>query len=114
MATGIVSIALVDQGFAKAAWTLFAVNAIAYVLLWGCGFARLAAGVRDVAADLADHRAGPAFLTVVAGTCVLGVEWDRRRASPPNTRWPVSRGSQVVAPMATALPAIIVRRTVPS
>ncbi|HKU85176.1 MAG TPA: tellurite resistance/C4-dicarboxylate transporter family protein [Casimicrobiaceae bacterium] len=74
MATGIVSIALADQGFAGAAWTLFAINAIAYVLLWGCGFARLAAGVRDVAADLADHRAGPAFLTVVAGTCVLGVQ----------------------------------------
>jgi tellurite resistance protein TehA-like permease len=74
MATGIVSIALADQGFAAAAWVLFVVNAVAYVLLWGCGFARLTAGVRGVIAELADHRAGPAFLTVVAGTCVLGVQ----------------------------------------
>ena len=74
MATGIVSIALADQGFESAAWALFAVNLIAYVLLWGCGIARLAAGAREVVADLADHRAGPAFLTIVAGTCVLGVE----------------------------------------
>ena len=74
MATGIVSIALAEHGFATAAWTLFAINAVAYVLLWGCGFARFAAGARDVIADLADHRAGPAFLTIVAGTCVLGVQ----------------------------------------
>jgi len=85
MATGIVSIALADQGFAAAAWTLFAINAIAYVLLWGCGFARLAAGVRGVLAELADHRAGPAFLTVVAGTCVLGVQCLRLAHWPPRS-----------------------------
>jgi len=83
IATGIVSIALADQGFAAAAWTLFAIDAIAYVLLWGCGFARLAAGVRDVVGDLADHRAGPAFLTIVAGTGVLGVQCVRL------AQWPI-------------------------
>ena len=87
MATGIVSIALADQGFSTAAWTLFIVNAIAYGLLWGCGFTRLAAGVREAVAGLADHRAGPAFLTIVAGTSVLGVQCIRL------AQWPAAAGA---------------------
>jgi tellurite resistance protein TehA-like permease len=82
MATGIVSVALADQGFVRAAWALFAVNAVAYVVLWGCGFAKLAAGARNALANLSDHRSGPAFLTIVAGTCVLGVQCVRLG------RWP--------------------------
>ena len=94
MATGIVSIALADQGFSTAAWTLFIVNAIAYGLLWGCGFTRLAAGVREAVAGLADHRTGPAFLTIVAGTSVLGVQCIRL------AQWPAAAGALTREPRA--------------
>ncbi|HEY7788338.1 MAG TPA: tellurite resistance/C4-dicarboxylate transporter family protein [Casimicrobiaceae bacterium] len=74
MATGIVSIAMEGQGFGVTARILFAVNVVAYAVLWVAGFVRMARSSRGIADDLADHARGPAFLTIVAGTCVLGVQ----------------------------------------
>ena len=74
MATGIVSLALDEQGFAGLAHALFAVNAAAYAILWIAGAARIARSCRALARELGDHVRGPAFLTIVAGTCVLGVQ----------------------------------------
>jgi tellurite resistance protein TehA-like permease len=74
MATGIVSLAVDDQGFRSAALALFAVNAIAYACLWGLGAVRLARAPRAVWRDLRDHIAGPQFLTIVAATAVVGAQ----------------------------------------
>lgn len=74
MATGIVSVAMDGQGFITVARTLFAVNLVTYAVLWIAGFACIVRTPRAVADELGDHVSGPAFLTIVAGTCVLGVQ----------------------------------------
>jgi tellurite resistance protein TehA-like permease len=74
MATGIVSVAMEDQGFVTVARVLFALNVATYAVLVFAGVARIATSARVVAAELGDHVRGPAFLTIVAGTCVLGVQ----------------------------------------
>ncbi|HEY3532148.1 MAG TPA: tellurite resistance/C4-dicarboxylate transporter family protein [Casimicrobiaceae bacterium] len=75
MATGIVSLAQYAQGDRWFAEALFVVNVVAYVLLVVAGIARIAETPRTVARELADHVKGPSFLTIVAGTCVLGVQF---------------------------------------
>jgi tellurite resistance protein TehA-like permease len=72
MATGIVSIAALLQGFGTAARVLLWVNAAAYVVLWLLTIARAVRAPKRLAADLASHQRGPGFLTIVAATNVLG------------------------------------------
>jgi tellurite resistance protein TehA-like permease len=72
MATGIVSIASERAGFRPIAVALLWLNAGQYVLLWLLTLGRLLRYRRELVADLTDHRSGPGFFTVVAGTCVLG------------------------------------------
>ena len=74
MATGIVSLAMNDQGFVSLARALFGINIGAYALLWLAGLARIANAPRAIADDIGSHVRGPAFLTIVAGTCVLGAQ----------------------------------------
>ena len=74
MATGIVAMAMDLQGFAVLARVMFVANLCAYGALWLAGFVRVARSGRAVAADLADHTRGPAFLTIIAATSVLGVQ----------------------------------------
>jgi tellurite resistance protein TehA-like permease len=72
MATGIVSIASQRAGFRTIAVVLLWLNAGQYVLLWILTVWRLLRYRRELVADLTDHRLGPGFFTLVAGTCVLG------------------------------------------
>ena len=72
MATGIISIAAALLGFGRMASLLLGVNSAGFLALWILTFLRLIYFPSDVIADLRDHRRGPAFLTVVAGTNVLG------------------------------------------
>ena len=72
MATGIVSIAADLLGFRRTASLLLAVNLAGFLALWILTFLRLIYFPSAVIADLCDHRRGPAVLTVVAGTNVLG------------------------------------------
>lgn len=74
MATGIVSLAMNAQGLVLVARIMFAINLVACALLWLAGLARVAQSPRGIARELGDHVSGPAFLTIVAGTCVLGVQ----------------------------------------
>ena len=74
MATGIVSVALYAQRVTLVAHALFAVNVAAYALFWLAGAARIAHSPRAVGDALGDHARGPSFLTIVAGSCVLGVQ----------------------------------------
>ena len=74
MATGIVSVACHLMGYALLAEALFAVNCVAFVVLW------LLLGLRAVLhwprvwADLSSHGRGVGFFTIVAACCVLGTQ----------------------------------------
>jgi tellurite resistance protein TehA-like permease len=74
MATGIVSIAAFQQGFETLARVFLAVNAVAYVVLWALTIVRLVRFPGRVRDDMATHQRGVGFLTIVAGTNVLGSE----------------------------------------
>ncbi len=75
MATGIVSIAchLVTMDFL--AFPLFYLNLFFYLVLWLMTLARLIRHPKRLLADLANHRLGAGFLTLVAGTNVLGSQF---------------------------------------
>jgi tellurite resistance protein TehA-like permease len=72
MATGIVSVAASLERFRIAAELLFAINLAAYPLLCALLLRRLVRDRVGIVAELAHHRSAPGFLTLVAGTGVLG------------------------------------------
>jgi len=75
MATGIVSIGAQLLGLPLLARTLFALNLLAYGVLWLLYLARLALHPRALLRDLIDHLRGPGFFTVVAASSVLGAQF---------------------------------------
>jgi tellurite resistance protein TehA-like permease len=75
MATGIVSIAVLFEGWPPVAWTLFGVNLLAFPVLVVLTLLRLIRWPRRLLADLVNHRRGPGFFTLVAGTAVFGNQW---------------------------------------
>ena len=72
MATGIVSVGAFQQGFETLARALLAVNVAAYVVLWVLTIVRLVRFPGRVLDDVSAHQRGAGFLTMVAGTNVLG------------------------------------------
>ena len=72
MATGIIAIACQQQDLELPAKVLYALTVVAYVVLIALLVARVVLYPRAVAFDLAQHARGFAFLTLVAGTNVLG------------------------------------------
>jgi tellurite resistance protein TehA-like permease len=72
MATGIVSIAALQQGFETVADVLFWLNVVFYVALWALTILRVMRFPRIALDDLRTHQRGAGFLTIVAGTNVLG------------------------------------------
>ncbi len=72
MATGIVSLAAHFQGWDALASALFALNLLAYLVLWIITLARFAWFPSRVLDELTHHSQGAAFLTTAAGTSVLG------------------------------------------
>ena len=73
MATGIVSIAAHFLGMEPIAQGLLWFNVAAYVVLWGLTLTRMAKYRTLFMADLISHGRSVLFLTIVAGTCVLGI-----------------------------------------
>jgi len=72
MATGIVSIAAHLLDVEVLAKVLFALNVVAYFVLWVLTILRASRFPRELFDDLTSHQRGSGFLTMVAGTCVLG------------------------------------------
>jgi tellurite resistance protein TehA-like permease len=75
MATGIVSIAAHFLGMEPIAQGLLWFNVVAYVILWILTFARFVKYRASFMADLISHGRSVLFLTIVAGTCVLGSQF---------------------------------------
>jgi len=74
MATGIVSIASEFLGLHWIAMPLFLINSLFFGVLWVMTAARLLVYPAAVLSDFRAHAKGPGFFTIVAGTCVLGVQ----------------------------------------
>jgi len=72
MATGIIAVAATQQKIAWLADTLYALAAVAYVVLVILTLVRLLAFRRAFIQDITSHAKGFAFLTAVAATNVLG------------------------------------------
>lgn len=72
MATGIVSLGAQMQAMPAVARALFWLNALAYGVLWVLSLLRLYRHPRRFFGDIGDHVRGPGYLTLVAGTAVLG------------------------------------------
>jgi tellurite resistance protein TehA-like permease len=75
MATGIVSLACHLLGMDAIALPLFYLNQFFYVVLWLLTLARIFRYPSRLLADLSNHRLGTGFLTLVAGTNVLGSQF---------------------------------------
>jgi tellurite resistance protein TehA-like permease len=72
MATGIVSLAALPLGHDKVAAALFALNLLAFPILFVFMLVRLIQHPLGVLSELRDHRTGTGFLTVVVATSILG------------------------------------------
>src|SRR5215471_9746338 len=75
MATGIVSLAMHFEGFPALPELLLWLNVFSYVVLWGITILRIVFFRSALIADLTHHARGVTFLTIVAGTDVLGVQF---------------------------------------
>jgi tellurite resistance protein TehA-like permease len=75
MATGIVSLAAQTQSYTTLAQILFGLNIVCYLVLVALFLARCAVARPRVFKDLTNPAISPAFLTLVAGSCVLGTQF---------------------------------------
>ncbi len=75
MATGIVSIACFRLGLIAFAEMLFWLNVPCYLAVWVATIARMVRYPREFASDWRSHARGPGFLTSVAATGVLGMQF---------------------------------------
>lgn len=75
MATGIVSIASHLLGHQAVGLALFGVNVLAYAVLWIAYLARALRYPADFFGDMVSHAKGPGYLTMVAGTSLLGSQF---------------------------------------
>jgi tellurite resistance protein TehA-like permease len=75
MATGIVSIAAQLMGLPILARGLFALNLLAYAVLWTLNVLRALRHRQRFFDDLVDHLRGPGFFTSVAATSILGSQF---------------------------------------
>ncbi|MBX6740551.1 MAG: tellurite resistance/C4-dicarboxylate transporter family protein [Acetobacteraceae bacterium] len=75
MATGIISAAGHLLAVPVVPEALFALNLLAYPILWGIILARLLRFPGAMLRDMGSHGVGPTFLTMVAGTSVLGTQF---------------------------------------
>lgn len=74
MATGIVSIGAHLLGIAVLPTVLFVFNVFAYLVLWVLTGLRLARYPKALLSDVTNHQRAFGFLTIVAGTGILGVQ----------------------------------------
>src|SRR5665213_1659034 len=75
MATGIVSLAVDYHGWKTIARVFLALNIVAYLTLWALTLIRFIRYPARLIHDLTHHFHSAAFLTIVAGTCVLGCQF---------------------------------------
>lgn len=75
MSTGIISIACALLGFDLISQTLFVINLVCYAGLSTLLILRVIFYFPLIVVDMQDHTRGAGFFTVIAGTCILGVQF---------------------------------------
>lgn len=75
MATGIISIGAHLMHYEWISNILFIVNNIAYAVLWFMTIVRAFNYYPSLKANLSDHSKGAGFLTIIAGSCLLGNQY---------------------------------------
>lgn len=75
MATGATSIALNLMGHDVLALALLAANCLAYGFLWLLTAIRVLWYPASLVDDMMSHARGPGFFTLIAGTCILGSQF---------------------------------------
>jgi tellurite resistance protein TehA-like permease len=75
MSTGIVSIAAHLLDFPTISTLLFRINQVVYAVLLGMLLCRVLFFFSAFASDLTSHAKGAGFLTLVAATCILGIQY---------------------------------------
>lgn len=75
MATGATSIALNLLEYRFLALTLLAANILAYGCLWFLTVIRILWYPASLVEDMMSHARGPGFFTLIAGTCILGSQF---------------------------------------
>ncbi|MBK6730125.1 MAG: tellurite resistance/C4-dicarboxylate transporter family protein [Bacteroidetes bacterium] len=75
MATGIISTGSFLMDMNRIANFLFVLNNIFYIIMWALTILRLVWYSKSLIKDLTDHMSGTGFFTIVAGTCVLGIQY---------------------------------------
>jgi len=115
MATGIVSIASKLLGMPWIAGALLWINLASFVALSLLLLVRIAVYPRRVLDDIRDHARGPGFFTLVAGTCVFGVQMLVVAGQPEvaRTLWFVGVGLWVLV-MYAFFTAVVVREDKPT
>lgn len=76
MATGIISIGCETAGFHRVAFFLLCLNTLHYAICFSLAVAKLIAFPHAVWEDLIHSDKGPGYLTMVAGTSMLGVQYN--------------------------------------
>lgn len=82
MSTGIVAIAAFRLDHPAISTALFWISAVAYVILFGLTLLRLTLFPARMLGDLTDHGRGPGFFTLVAATCLIGIQLLLRETVP--------------------------------
>src|SRR5438045_2482181 len=83
MSTGIISIALNLLHFEKISTVFFWLNNLFYAILLIIFFIRLVGFYPAFKHQLATHAKGAGFLTLVAGSCILGNEYAQQQKFVP-------------------------------
>ncbi|WP_396621776.1 tellurite resistance/C4-dicarboxylate transporter family protein [Marinobacter sp. W-8] len=76
MATGATSIASNMLGYETVSMLLLLANCLAYAALCALTLIRLVRYPRLIVNDMISHARGPGFFTLIAGTCILGVQFE--------------------------------------
>ncbi len=82
MATGIVSLACGATGIETVSTGLFGLNCLLYVLFWACLISEMIRAGRQFFSRAVRHREAMDYLTIQAGTCVLGSQFASTAQSP--------------------------------
>lgn len=87
MSTGIVSVALHLLGCNWGAMLLFIINIIMFLWLWPMYIRKALKYPAAMLQDFRGHLSGPGFLTIVAGTCLLGSQFATLAHNPMIAKW---------------------------
>lgn len=115
MSTGIVSLATSIFNYSGIARILLYLNIVFYSSLWLLLLMRVYFHAKLVLNDLGNHKTGAGFLTLIAGTCILGTQFIIMFPNNPIALWLYFLGVALWLPLIyTFFSSIIIKQQKPS